>query len=221
MRPAATIQQLSRALLLLSLVGALAGCGPSSLHTLIAQRPHVTWFAKTSPLTDAAPKLVAPTASLFSDHDAVTHAPVDDLLLPRLSPDPATASSLSRWRQLDSVVQTFNLASPAAGASNAASLLQVQIVRFASTADAAGWYRDALSLGPAYPQAEREPDPQVGAQSVAYRAALMGGFTGDLIYVQQRNVVLRVVSIVPDSAEPGALVRAAAEHESAWINDAP
>lgn len=221
MRLAAFLQHFGRAMLLLSVVGVLAGCGPSSLHTLLAQRPHINWFAKTSPLADAAPKLVAPTASLFPSRKAVAHAPVDDLLLPRLSPDPATASSLSRWRALDSVVQTFNLSTPAAEGNGAISLLQVQIARFASTDDAAGWYRAALALGPAYPQTERQSDPQLGAQSAAYRAALMGGFTGDLIYVQQRNIVLRVVSIVPNSAQPGVLAWAAAERESSWINDAP
>lgn len=221
MRLAAIMQPLGRVLLLLSLVGTLAGCGPSSLRTLIAQRPHITWFAKTSPLTDAAPKLVAPTTTLFSSQKTVTSAPVDDLLLPRLSPDPAMASGLSRWRELDSVVQTFSLSTPAAGANGATSLLQVQIARFASTDDAAGWYRDALSLGPAYPQSERQSDPHLGARSAAYRAALMGGFTGDLIYVQERNIVLRVVSIVPNSAQPGVLAKAAAKRESAWINAAP
>lgn len=191
----------------------LAGCGPRSLSAHIP-RPHFFFFQNATPVQSAPLNVLLPAATLPGAFQTVNSQADSNAAGAASSANAAaTAASYTKWHRLDGAMANYEM-TPDAGSSTLAVATRVQIAvgRYATEADAKGWFAEVGTKPPLLGQPQRLPDPYITAQDVYYQAQLPG-LTARVLYFQQRNLVVRVTVLAPPGSAMLGQTTAIAQRE--------
>lgn len=180
----------------------LSGCGPRSLTTHLP-RPHFFFFQNTKPVQSTPLSVLLPAATLPGRFQAVNSQVDSNAAGAATSADAAaTAVSYTKWHRVDGAMANYELKPDAgAGAIPLATRVQIAVGRYATDADAKGWFAEEGTKPPQLGQPQRLPDPAIAPQDIYY-ATQLAGLEARVLYFQQRNLVVRVTVLAP----PGSAV---------------
>ncbi|MCL4542008.1 MAG: hypothetical protein M1396_06700 [Chloroflexi bacterium] len=196
---------------------ALGGCGPRSIteHFPRIERPY--FFQKTSVVHEPLSRLLLGPRQLFPATYRVAVVPGDALLLPRLDPLDVVLTPGGDSGIGGRALVTYNVFSGNSTHISLFSTVQITLFAFPSLARAVTWLDKMHQGTPDYSFFRVVRGPGVSPHEFARQVALIG-YEGKLVYIQQRNIVIRVVTIVPQNQPSFRIGDGAAAAESAMIS---
>lgn len=197
----------------------LAGCGPQSIteHFPHIERPY--FLQKTSVVHEPLSHLLLNPRQLFPLAYEVTPVPGDAILLPRLDPRGAVLKVGRNSSIRERALVTYNIFLKSTAQSSSFTTVQIVLFSFSSLSKAVAWLRRMREGSPAYTFFKAVSSPGVSPHEFAREVRLIG-YVGKLVYVQQRNIVIRITTIVPQEHPSFKVGDAVVTAESAAVSSA-
>lgn len=200
--------------------GLLTGCGPASIRSHLPSLPHVYLFQETSPVQTPSTALILDLTQLPNGFKIMGTTVLDNVAASKLAgSSPATAEAFTRWHRQDGAMVTYGLDQQASQSSpSSVAQVQVEMGRYATAQDAKGWFANGAAP-PALADVHRLPDPGISPLNVAYQLT-QPGVVAQVVYFQERNVVVRVSAIGPVNSPAIGAVLTFAQRERDLISAA-
>jgi len=179
----------------------LAGCGPASIRAHLPHRPQITLFQDTSLVQTAPRELLPPQGQPFASLQELNEQPADNQSLVHLaSAGIGEAALFQQWHRQDGALVTYGLQSTGTPAvTSYPAWIQVDLGRYASTADAQGMFHviaaEPVKLG----TVTRLTTAGLGPNAVNYSMQLPAA-SMRLAVFQERNIVARILSTGPSGS---------------------
>lgn len=200
--------------------GLLSGCGPASLRSHMPSLPHVYLFQNTALVQTALDSLALQASDIpgSAQKEGTQTTDAANALIQSKNAT-ADAARFARWHRLDGVTSGYVLANSGPNGQSASldpAHLEIDIGRYATDKDAEGMFHDVVSQPSMVGTTARLPDPAFGPSTGALQIVL-ATFTMDVVYFQERNLVVRVMNIAPTGSPLLAPTQTIAQREYARI----